>query len=185
MTATTRNARVVAACVTFAGVMVGASYAAVPLYDWFCRVTGFDGTPSISTVAALPGLVPGEREVTIRFDANVAPGLPWRFRPTERTMTVRTGELAGMTYEITNLSDDNTVGTSVYNVTPYQGGGYFTKIECFCFRAQPLKAGETLTMPVVFFVSGDFEDDPETEGVSVITLSYTFYPAREAGAPRI
>ncbi|MEM7694686.1 MAG: cytochrome c oxidase assembly protein [Pseudomonadota bacterium] len=178
-----KNARVVLSCVTFVGVMVGAAYAAVPLYDWFCRVTGFDGTPSIATVEALPGLVPGEREITIRFDANVAPGLAWRFKPTERTMTVRTGELAQMTYEIENLSGKDTVGTSVYNVTPFQGGGYFTKIECFCFQAQPLKAGETLKMPVTFFVSNDFEKDPDTAGVSVITLSYTFYAYRE-GQPQ-
>jgi len=172
-----RHARVAVACVAFVGFMVGAAYAAVPLYDLFCRVTGFGGTPSVASVDVVPGLKVGEREVTIRFDANVAPGLPWRFEPAERTMTVRVGEVSEARYVVENLSDVGTVGTSSFNVTPFQGGGYFTKLECFCFTAQPLEPGERLEMPVVFFVDPSFAEDEDAEGVSVITLSYTFFPS--------
>jgi cytochrome c oxidase assembly protein subunit 11 len=171
-----RHARVALACTAFVAVMVGAAFAAVPLYDLFCRVTGFDGTPSVARVEALPGLTPGEREVTIRFDANVANGLPWRFEPTVRTLDVRVGEVHEMTYVIENLSDEATVGTSVFNVTPFQGGGYFTKIQCFCFEAQPLAPGERMEVPVVFYVDPEFDEDRSAKGVSVITLSYTFFP---------
>ncbi|GAB5374283.1 MAG: hypothetical protein AcusKO_07450 [Acuticoccus sp.] len=170
-----RHRVVAVACVLFVGVMVGAAYAAVPFYNWFCRVTGFDGTPSIATVDALPGIEPREREVTVMFDANVAPGLPWRFKPLQRTVKVRVGELAEVRYVVENLSDEDTVGRSTYNVTPYQGGGYFTKIDCFCFSAQPLAAGETREMPVVFYVDPSFDDDENADGVSHLTLSYTFF----------
>ncbi|MEM0908681.1 MAG: cytochrome c oxidase assembly protein [Pseudomonadota bacterium] len=171
-----RHKAVALSCVLFVGVMVGAAFAAVPLYDWFCRVTGFDGTPSVASVDVLPELQPREREVTIRFDANIAPGLPWTFKPKVRSMTVRVGELAEVRYEIENLSKTDTVGTSAFNVTPYQGGGYFTKIDCFCFEAQPLKAGEKRDMAVIFYVDPSFDDDKDADGVSVITLSYTFFP---------
>lgn len=171
-----RHARVALACVAFVALMVGAAFAAVPLYDLFCRVTGFDGTPSIARVEAVPGLVPGEREVTIRFDTNVAAGLPWRFTPTERTKRVRVGEVHETTYVIENLTDRPTVGTAVFNVTPFQGGGYFTKIQCFCFEAQPLGPGERLEVPVVFYVDPAFDEDRSARGVSVITLSYTYFP---------
>ena len=177
--------RVALSCVAFVAVMVGAAYASVPLYDLFCRVTGFDGTPSIASVEAVPGLEVGEREITIRFDANVAPGLPWTFRPAQRTMDVRVGEVSEMAYVIENTSDRPTVGSSTYNVTPYQGGGYFTKIQCFCFTAQPLAPGEQREVPVVFYVDPAFAEDENAHGVSVITLSYTFYPAvGDAGAPQ-
>jgi len=179
-----RHARVALACTAFVAVMVGAAFAAVPLYDLFCRVTGFDGTPSVARVEAVPGLVPGEREVTIRFDANVANGLPWRFEPTERTKTVRVGEVHETTYVIENLTNEPTVGQSVYNVTPFQGGGYFTKIQCFCFEAQPLAAGERLEVPVVFYVDPEFDEDRSAKGVSVITLSYTFFP-HKGGVPQV
>lgn len=175
-----RHGIVALSCVAFVSVMIGAAYAAVPLYDWFCRVTGFGGTPSVASVQVAEGLVPGEREVTIRFDANVGPGLPWRFEPVEPTKTVRVGEVHQVMYRITNPSGQDTVGTSVYNVTPFQGGGYFTKIQCFCFQAQPLAAGETREVPVIFYVDPRFDEDPDATGVNVITLSYTFYPFRNA-----
>ncbi|WP_420394086.1 cytochrome c oxidase assembly protein [Acuticoccus sp.] len=177
-----RHVRVAAACALFVCVMVGAAFASVPLYDLFCRVTGFDGTPSLATVDVVPGLEVGEREVTIRFDANVQPELPWEFRPVQRKMTVRVGEVVTAHYDVTNLTDERTVGSSVFNVTPFQGGGYFTKIDCFCFEAQPLGANETRRMPVVFYVDPEFAEDADADGVSVITLSYTFYKARGTGA---
>lgn len=180
-----RNHTTVAlACVAFVAVMVGAAFAAVPLYDLFCRVTGFDGTPSVATVEAVPGLEVGEREVTVRFDTNVANGLPWRFEPTERSMTVRVGEVRETTYVIENLTDEETVGQAVYNVTPFQGGGYFTKIQCFCFDAQPLGPGERLEVPVVFYVDPEFDENRSAKGVKVITLSYTFFPYKGA-APEV
>lgn len=170
-----RHARVAIACAGLVAVMVGAAYAAVPLYDLFCRVTGFDGTPSIA-VAPAQEMVPLERTVTIRFDANVSPELPWRFTPEQRTMTVHVGEVAEANYIIENVSSKDTVGMAAYNVTPYQAGGHFTKIQCFCFGAQPLKANERLSVPVVFYVDPAFDADPNADGVDVITLSYTFYP---------
>ena len=170
-----RHARVAIACVVFVGVMVGAAYASVPFYDWFCRVTGFDGTPSIAAVEALPGIEPREREVTIRFDANVSPELPWRFKPMQRTIKVHVGEVAEVRYEVENLSSEPTVGRASFNVTPFQGGGYFTKVDCFCFSAQPLEGKEKREMPVVFYVDPSFDDDKDADGVSVITLSYTFF----------
>jgi len=180
-----RHTRIALACVLFVGVMVGAAYASVPFYDWFCRVTGFDGTPSVATVEALPGIEPREREVTIRFDANVSRDLPWRFTPMQRTIKVRVGELAEVRYEVENLSGEATVGRASYNVTPFQGGGYFTKIDCFCFTAQPLAGHEKREMPVVFYVDPSFDDDKDADGVSVITLSYTFFRMENAeGEPQ-
>ncbi|MEM9221637.1 MAG: cytochrome c oxidase assembly protein [Pseudomonadota bacterium] len=175
-----RHATVALSCVAFVMVMVGSAYAAVPLYDWFCRVTGFDGTPSVASVEVVPGLVPRDREITIRFDSNVAPGLPWAFSPKERTMKVRVGEVAEAVYVIENLSSVRTVGTAAFNVTPYQGGGYFTKIDCFCFEAQPLEAHESREVPVVFYVDPSFDDDKNADGVSQITLSYTYFPTKGA-----
>lgn len=170
-----RHGTVALTCLLFVGVMVGAAYAAVPLYAIFCQVTGFDGTPSIATIDALPGLKPGERELTIRFDANVDPGLPWRFKPMQRSMKVRVGEVAQAMYVIENTSNKPTVGRAVYNITPYQGGGYFTKVQCFCFDLQPLKAHEKQEVPVVFYVDPAYAEDPDAEGVNTLTLSYTFF----------
>ncbi|MEO1105346.1 MAG: cytochrome c oxidase assembly protein [Pseudomonadota bacterium] len=178
-----RHGIVALSCVAFVCVMVGAAYAAVPLYDWFCRVTGFGGTPSVASVEVVPGLEMRDREITIRFDTNVAPGLPWKFRPKERTMTVRIGEVAQAMYVIENVSSERTIGTAAFNVTPFQGGGYFTKIECFCFQAQPLEAGETREIPVVFFVDPEFDDDRDADGITQITLSYTYFEMKGAQEP--
>lgn len=161
-------------CVLFVVTMIGASFAAVPLYDLFCRVTGFGGTPSVALSAA-PGMEISDETVTVRFDANVAPGLPWTFTPDQRTMEVRLGEVVTATYTIANTSREPTVATAVYNVTPLQTGGYFTKIQCFCFDAQPLGPSESLSVPVVFYVHPDYAADPDTRDASVITLSYTFF----------
>ncbi|RAI03098.1 cytochrome c oxidase assembly protein [Acuticoccus sediminis] len=178
MTTDRRHLKVAVACTFFVAVMVGAAFASVPLYNLFCRVTGFDGTPSIATVEVVPGLKVGEREITIRFDANVQSDLPWTFRPVQRTMKVKVGEVVTAEYEISNESDEATVGQSVYNVTPFQGGGYFTKIDCFCFTAQPLGPNETRRIPVVFYVDPEFAEDRDAKGVHVITLSYTFFNAK-------
>jgi cytochrome c oxidase assembly protein subunit 11 len=172
-----------AACVATVALMVGAAYASVPLYNLFCRLTGFDGTPSVASVEALPAIEPREREVTIRFDANVANGLPWAFRPEQRTMRVRIGEVAEASYVIENLADRRTVGSTTYNVSPFQAGGYFTKIECFCFTATALGPREKEEVRVVFYVDPAFDDDKDAKGVHVITLSYTFFPTPGGTAP--
>ncbi|WP_108658519.1 cytochrome c oxidase assembly protein [Acuticoccus kandeliae] len=171
-----RHRFVALACAAFVCLMVGAAYAAVPLYNLFCAVTGFAGTPSIAKVEALPAIEVLDRQLTIRFDTNVANGLPWRFRPKERTMVVRVGEIAEATFIIENLSDKPTVGNSVYNVTPFQGGGYFTKVQCFCFNALPLGPREKIEVPMVFYVDPAFDKDRDARGIGVITLSYTYFP---------
>ena len=155
------------------------------LYDLcVCRSTGFGGTPErLASVEVVPGPRAGHREVTIRFDTNVANALPWRFTPTERSLRVRVGEVHETTYIIENLTDRPTVGTAVYNVTPFQGGGYFTKIQCFCFEAQPLGPRERLEVPMVFYVDPAFDEDRSARGVDVITLSYTYFPHRGEVTP--
>ncbi|MCF3933505.1 cytochrome c oxidase assembly protein [Acuticoccus sp. M5D2P5] len=171
-----RHGMVALTCAGLVAIMVGAAYASVPLYNLFCRVTGFGGTPLVAQAEKLPAIKVLDRQLTIRFDTNIANGLPWTFRAKEPTMLVRVGEIAEATFIIENLSDKPTVGNSVYNVTPPQTGGYFTKIQCFCFDAQPLAPGERLEVPVVFYVDPAFVDDRDTRGLGVITLSYTYFP---------
>lgn len=171
-----------AACAATVALMVGAAYAAVPLYNLFCAVTGFGGTPSIASVEALPAIEQRDRVVTIRFDANVASGLPWTFTPEQRTMKVHIGEIAEATYLIENDSDKRTVGSTVYNVSPFQAGGYFTKIQCFCFNTTALGPREKEEVKVVFYVDPAFDDDSDADGVHVITLSYTFFPTPDGSA---
>ena len=178
-----RDAVVAAACGVFVAVMVGAAYAAVPLYNWFCRTTGFGGTTQVSTAAPSRAL---GRKVTVRFDANVAPGLPWRFVPEKNAVDVRIGEVVTVNYLVTNLSARDTVGQASYNVTPPTTGAYFQKINCFCFTEQAMKAGETREMPVVFYVDPALARDADQEGLNTITLSYTYFPVRQeplASAP--
>lgn len=171
-----RDLRVALACGAFVGLMIGAAYAAVPLYTWFCQVTGFGGTTQVATAA--PAGV-SERRVTVRFDANVGRGLPWRFEAETRSVDVRLGEVATIYYTITNLAARETSGTAGYNVTPHATGSYFGKIECFCFEEQRLAAGERREMAVVFYVDPKLADDRDQAGLDTITLSYTFYPTRE------
>jgi cytochrome c oxidase assembly protein subunit 11 len=156
--------------------MVALSYAAVPLYDWFCRTTGWGGTTQVSKAA--PSEVSG-RVITIRFDSNVGPGLPWKFEPEVTTMQVRIGEVVTVNYRATNLTARETVGVAAYNVAPLTVGAYFQKINCFCFTDQRLKAGEKAEMPVVFYVDPALLKDREQDDLNTITLSYTFYPVRE------
>jgi cytochrome c oxidase assembly protein subunit 11 len=171
-----RDVVVAGACGAFVAVMVGAAYAAVPLYNWFCRTTGFGGTTQVSTAG--PTQLLG-RSITVRFDANVAPGLPWRFVPEKNYVDVRIGEVLTVNYTVTNLAARDTVGQASYNVTPPTTGAYFQKINCFCFTEQSMKAGETREMPVVFYVDPALAQDAEQNGLNTITLSYTYFPVRQ------
>jgi cytochrome c oxidase assembly protein subunit 11 len=160
-------------CAGVAVAMVGAAYAAVPLYRLFCQATGFDGTPRIASAPSTQVL---DKTLTIRFDANVAPGLGWRFEPVHTTTQVRIGENALAFYRATNTSDRPIRGTATFNVLPEQTAVFFNKLECFCFKEQLLQPGESLEMPVSFFIDPQIVSDKDARGVTVITLSYTFYP---------
>ena len=152
--------------------MTSLSFAAVPFYDWFCRVTGYAGTPQRAEVAPDTIL---DQVVRIRFDASVDQNMPWSFKPVVRTMDLRIGETALAFYEAHNPTDHVIAGTASFNVFPDTAGGYFTKIECFCFTEQVLQPGETVHMPVSFFVDPAIVDDPDGKFVHEITLSYTFH----------
>ncbi|KAF0116141.1 MAG: cytochrome c oxidase assembly protein subunit 11 [Rhodobacteraceae bacterium] len=153
-------------------VMASLSFAAVPFYNWFCRVTGYGGTPQVAAVAPDTIL---DQTVKIRFDATVDAGMPWLFKPVERSMDIRIGDTGLAFYEAHNPTDRVIAGTAAFNVFPDTAGGYFTKIECFCFTEQVLQPGETVQMPVTFFVDPAIIDDPDGKFVREITLSYTFY----------
>jgi cytochrome c oxidase assembly protein subunit 11 len=175
-----RDIKVAALCGALVGAMVGASYAAVPFYNWFCRATGFAGTPQVARVG--PDQVLG-RKITVRFDANVTGGLPWKFEPETTAVEVRIGDVITVNYTATNLAARETAGQASYNVSPPTVGAYFSKINCFCFTEQRLKAGETREMPVVFFVDPELVKDGEQDGLTSITLSYTMYPVRLPDEP--
>lgn len=177
---TRRDIVVAATCGAVAASMVGAAYAAVPLYDWFCRVTGFGGTTMVAT--APPGQVL-EREIEVRFDSNIHGGLPWRFVPERPSIKVKLGEVATVYYTVTNLAARETWGMASYNVTPLTVGGYFQKINCFCFTDQRMAPGERREMAVVFYVDPKLVEDTEFDGLSTITLSYTFYPTDRPAKP--
>ena len=159
--------------------MAGLAYASVPLYDLFCKVTGYGGTPQIAEM--LPSVV-GSREMTIRFNADVNRDLPWEFRPVNGKVMVRVGEPTLVYYRVKNLSDKTIIGTATYNVTPLRAGSYFSKIDCFCFAEQELKPGETVELPVSFFVETSIESDPSMEGINTVTLSYTFFELEKSVA---
>lgn len=153
-------------------VMLGLAFASVPLYDLFCRVTGFDGTTQVSE--ALPDTVL-DRQVVIKFNADTHKSLPWDFKPEMREISVQLGQKGLTAYHAKNNSDQTVVGSAVYNVTPFKAGKYFHKIECFCFGEQSLQAGEDVSMPVLFYVDPSMAEDPHMDDVKVITLSYNFY----------
>lgn len=159
--------------------MIGLGYASVPLYRLFCQVTGFDGTTQKAIGGEAPGAVVG-KIVRVRFDANVAPSMPWRFAPEEHVQRVAVGARDMAFYNATNLSDKPVMGTATFNVTPTQAGQYFTKIQCFCFTEQRLEPGETMRMPVVFYVDPAILNDPDANDITEITLSYTFFPVDSA-----
>jgi cytochrome c oxidase assembly protein subunit 11 len=175
-----RDAAVAAACGAFVALMIGAAYAAVPLYDWFCRVTGFNGTTQVATGAPEQIL---DRMVTVRFDANIAPGLPWKFTPERNVIKARLGEVVTVDYTVVNTVARETHGVAGYNVTPLAWGAYFNKINCFCFTDQAMKPGETRAMTVVFYVDPALAKDADAQGDLSMTLSYTFYPQREPQRP--
>jgi cytochrome c oxidase assembly protein subunit 11 len=160
--------------------MVGLAFASAPLYRAFCEATGFGGTPLRAEKA--PGAVPGQ--VSVRFDANTHPGLPWRFEPEQTTVTIAPGAQTKIFYRAENLSARTIVGQAAYNVSPDQVGKYFKKIQCFCFSEQTLKPGQKVDMPVVFFVDPKIKQDPDTRDIDQITLSYTFYPVETVTASR-
>ena len=175
-----RDAIVAFACGGFVAFMVGVSFAAVPLYSWFCRTTGFGGTTQVAKTA--PDQLSG-RVITVRFDSNVAPGLPWSFEPERRTIDVRLGEVITVYYAVRNESARVTTGQAGYNVTPPTVGAYFEKINCFCFTQQTLQPGEKRDMAVVFYVDAKLANDAEENAVNNITLSYTFFPVRVSDRP--
>ena len=179
-TRTRRDMIVAASCGVFVAMMVGLAYASVPFYDWFCRATGFGGKPQIATSAPQGAL---GRAVTVRFDANVAGGLPWRFEPEQNAIEVRLGEVVTVNFVVTNLAARETVGQAAYNVAPPTTGSYFNKINCFCFTEQRLGPGEKREMPVVFYVDPALAKDSELDDLNTITLSYSFYAVREPAKP--
>lgn len=166
-------------CVAGAVSMVGMAYAAVPLYQMFCQVTGFGGT---TQRAIKPSDTVLDRIVTVRFDANVSPTLGWAFEPVQRTIDAHIGENMLVFYRATNTTDRKITGTATFNVSPDAAGLYFSKIECFCFKEQTLEPGQTIEMPVSFFVDPALVKDPESSRIKEITLSYTFYPVEGAKA---
>ncbi|UWQ21391.1 cytochrome c oxidase assembly protein [Jannaschia sp. W003] len=166
------NGRVVAATLATVIGMGSLGWASVPLYDLFCRVTGYGGTTVASASGAAEVL---DRTVKVRFDASRERGMPWEFRPVQRQMEVRIGETHIAFYEATNPTDAPVAGTASFNVAPFAAGPHFVKIDCFCFEEQVLAPGETVSMPVTFYVDPAMVDDVEAQGVSEITLSYTFH----------
>jgi cytochrome c oxidase assembly protein subunit 11 len=158
--------------VLVAGGMLGLAYASVPLYDLFCRVTGYGGTTQEAEIA--PDVIL-DREMKIEFDANTNNKMPWHFKPVAASVTLKVGEMGMAYYEAYNPTDRTITGTATYNVTPQKIGEYFTKIECFCFTEQTLAPGERVSMPVSFFVDPEIDKDPNAKEVKVITLSYTFF----------
>lgn len=175
-----RDLIVASVCGAVVATMVGMSYAAVPLYDWFCRTTGFGGRTQVATAAPAGAL---DRKITVRFDANVGPGLPWRLEPEHTAIEVRIGEVVTVHYRVINQSARATAGISSYNVTPPTAGSYFQKISCFCFTEQHLKPGEKQEWPVVFFIDPSLVKDREQGGLDTITLSYTAHPVRQPERP--
>ena len=169
------SARNTATGLVLAGValgMVGVAFAAVPLYTLFCQVTGYGGTSQVAVAA--PGAV-SERMMTIQFDAGTERGMPWKFKPAQRQVTVRIGEETLAFYRASNPLDRPVMGSATYNVTPHKAGPYFSKIDCFCFTEQLLEPGQSVEMPVSFFVDPDILNDPGLDDVRTITLSYTFF----------
>ena len=175
-----RNARTAMFAGLFAILMVGFAFASVPLYRLFCEVTGLNGATQRAERA--PGAVAGD--VGVGFDATVSPTLPWRFGPVQKRVRVQPGASTQISYRATNLTARETTGTAVFNVTPVAAGKYFSKIECFCFSEQTLKGGQSVDMPVVFYVDPKFREDEATRDFDEITLSYTFYPVETPAKAR-
>jgi cytochrome c oxidase assembly protein subunit 11 len=176
-----RNAAVALACGIGLAGMVGAAYAAVPLYKAFCQLTGFDGATRKADAAPDQVL---KRSLTIRFDANVR-DMPWTFRPSQVSQEIRIGATGLAFYKVTNFGKTAITGRASYNVVPEQAGPYFQKLECFCFNDQTIQPGQTVEFPVVYFIDPEYATDFETKGKPEVTLSYTFFPveSQQASAP--
>ena len=159
--------------------MIGLTYASVPLYSLFCSVTGFGGTTQRAEQAAARVV---DRKVTIRFNADTNSALPWSFKPEQKELVLKLGETGFAAYRAENRANKPTVGTAVYNVTPEKAGVYFNKIQCFCFDEQILEPGQVVDMPVTFFVDPSMADDANMDDVTTITLSYTFFRAKDSEA---
>ena len=155
--------------VVFMGAM---AWAAIPLYNWFCRVTGYGGETNVATAGSDRVL---DQTIKIRFDASRGNDMPWEFKPMQHQMELKIGETGLAFYEAYNPTDRVVAGSASYNVAPYEAGGFFTKIDCFCFEEQVLQPGERVQMPVNFFVDPEIVDDPDAKHINHITLSYTFY----------
>jgi cytochrome c oxidase assembly protein subunit 11 len=175
-----RDVAIAAAVATTFFAMVGLTYASVPLYRVFCQATGFGGTTQVAKVAPVHT---GARTLTVRFDGNVAPGLPWSFEPETPEISLQTGATATVYYKVRNNAGRSTTGRAEYNVSPGVVGGYFDKIACFCFSEQTIGPNETVEMPVVFFLDPALEKDKTLTAVDAVTLSYTFFPVREPSRP--
>ena len=163
--------------------MVGLAYASVPLYSLFCRATGFGGTTQ--RAASIPVTAPSGRTITVTLNADVAPELPWEFTPEVRRISVRIGEPVTIKYRARNTSNHPVVGTSVYNVQPDKAGIYFNKTECFCFVEQVLAPGQEAEFPVTFFIDADMAQDRKLDDVQDITLSYTFFMAKDQAKAKL
>lgn len=168
-----KNTRTLLSVLAIVFAMVGLSFASVPLYDLFCRVTGFGGTPQIG---GTPDRIV-DRDIRVIFNADTAPNLPWDFKPEQRDITVKIGQQALIAYHAINKADKPSAGTAIYNVTPPKAGKYFHKTQCFCFDEQTLIPGQDMSMPVVFYIDPAMADDPNMDEVRQITLSYSFFPA--------
>lgn len=174
-----RNIRTLAFLSAFVAGMGGLAYASVPLYEIFCRVTGYGGTTQVAAVESNQVV---ERTLKIRFDSNVNPALGWAFEPALKSMDLKVGENALAFYQAENESDEVIVGTATFNVTPDKAGLYFNKVDCFCFTEQVLKPGQRVDMPVSFFIDPSIVEDPNLDDVTTITLSYTFFRAEDQSA---
>ena len=176
-----RNRRSAIGAAIIVAAMLGLGYASVPLYRLFCQVTGFQGTTQRASAADLPKTV-ASRMVRVRFDSNTAPSLNWTFKPERETDDIAIGARDMAFFTAKNNADHEITGTATFNVTPETAGKYFTKIQCFCFTQQTLKAGEQVRMPVIFFVDPKILTDPDAKDIQEITLSYTFFPVDPAKA---
>ncbi|MCP5088299.1 MAG: cytochrome c oxidase assembly protein [Rhodobacteraceae bacterium] len=172
MSVADKNNRLLYRLVSVATLMLALSFAAVPMYNWFCRVTGFGGQPLVSANGSDVIL---DQTIKIRFDGSLERGMPWEFRPVVREMELKIGETGLAFYEAYNPTDKPVAGSASYNVFPFTAGGYFTKIDCFCFEMQVFQPGERVQMPVTFYVDPELVDDADAKYINTITLSYTFH----------
>jgi cytochrome c oxidase assembly protein subunit 11 len=177
-----RNLRVGLMATAFAAAMLGLGFASVPLYRLFCQVTGFGGTTQrVSEAQAREVSATGE-VMSVRFDANIQRGMPWRFQPEQVTQEVTLGGRKMAIYLARNDSDRAVTGTATFNVEPAQAGKYFNKVQCFCFTEQTLQPHQEVRMPVIYYVDPKIKDDPDAKGIEQITLSYTFHPVADQAA---